>query len=429
MRTPLAALLRSVPPAGLSLAVLLSGSAPAGAKRISPDLELRDMPAPSAPGAPLPPGLAPPLPDIAREHAYAPVPYPDYAQMLQQAGIQPVPGDVAAYLRRESRPPQPAPGGEAPDESIRAWVVGLGDDDYAKREEASESLRTAGRKAIPLLREALKSGDPEIRARAQSLLDEIQAPAAGPVNPLHDAALLVLVTNASYDVHLAETAISVADFWPRFRGTANGKQWMMSILYQGASRIPNPRDARRLRMIDRLISTLETPADQPYAGTAVQLLAQLTGQSLGGHAPSWRRWWAAQGGTLADAEPAASEETVPVELGLARAAGIPSLSIAGKEIPFDGAAEALKAAAATKRKNGLAPAVRVRFSPAVDPGFLEKIQAACRAAGLETIHMQPDRRDEPAPAVPPAPILVPQPFPIDPPVYQPLYSPEGDGRR
>lgn len=60
-------------------------------------------------------------------------------------------------------------------DSLERWVEALGDDDIEVRESASAALRSAGERAAAHLREALKSGDSEVRARAGDLLAGLAA--------------------------------------------------------------------------------------------------------------------------------------------------------------------------------------------------------------------------------------------------------------
>ena len=67
----------------------------------------------------------------------------------------------------------PAPAPAAP-VSPAELVVQLGSDEFAQREAAVAALEKAGAGAIPALREALKSSDPEVRQRAASILTKLQ---------------------------------------------------------------------------------------------------------------------------------------------------------------------------------------------------------------------------------------------------------------
>jgi|SRR5579862_5066842 len=55
---------------------------------------------------------------------------------------------------------------------VQDLIRKLGSDDYATREQATEELRKIGPPAREALRKAAESDDPEVRQRAQSLLDE-----------------------------------------------------------------------------------------------------------------------------------------------------------------------------------------------------------------------------------------------------------------
>jgi len=55
---------------------------------------------------------------------------------------------------------------------VQDLIRKLGSDDYATREQATEELRKIGPPAREALRKAAESDDPEVRQRAQALLDE-----------------------------------------------------------------------------------------------------------------------------------------------------------------------------------------------------------------------------------------------------------------
>jgi hypothetical protein len=62
----------------------------------------------------------------------------------------------------------------APD--VPALIRQLGDPDFRKREAATARLKELGKAAAPALREALGGGDPEVCARAESLLRQLERP-------------------------------------------------------------------------------------------------------------------------------------------------------------------------------------------------------------------------------------------------------------
>ncbi|MHC4778022.1 MAG: hypothetical protein ACYTFG_05525 [Planctomycetota bacterium] len=73
--------------------------------------------------------------------------------------------------------PVPRKGGEeSVQDRIERWVLKLGSESWADREEASRQLIHIGFPAIPLLKKALSGDDPEVRMRAKSLLAEIGTP-------------------------------------------------------------------------------------------------------------------------------------------------------------------------------------------------------------------------------------------------------------
>src|SRR6476620_4243249 len=69
-----------------------------------------------------------------------------------------------------------APAPAAPSEDIPALIRQLGDPDFRHREAATQRLKEIGKPAAPALREALGGGDPEVCARADSLLRQIERP-------------------------------------------------------------------------------------------------------------------------------------------------------------------------------------------------------------------------------------------------------------
>jgi hypothetical protein len=69
----------------------------------------------------------------------------------------------------------------SPDPVALLRLVGqLGSDSYAEREAASRGLDAAGELALPAVRQALRSSDPEIRRRARDLAEDIEFRAAAP---------------------------------------------------------------------------------------------------------------------------------------------------------------------------------------------------------------------------------------------------------
>lgn len=66
--------------------------------------------------------------------------------------------------------PVPAPTPLTPTE----LVARLGSDDFGQREAAVQALEQAGPDALPALREALKSADPEVRQRAATVITKLQ---------------------------------------------------------------------------------------------------------------------------------------------------------------------------------------------------------------------------------------------------------------
>jgi hypothetical protein len=65
--------------------------------------------------------------------------------------------------------PEPAP-------DVPALIRQLGDADFRKREAATQRLKEVGKAAAPALREALTGSDPEVCARAEALLRQLERP-------------------------------------------------------------------------------------------------------------------------------------------------------------------------------------------------------------------------------------------------------------
>lgn len=70
----------------------------------------------------------------------------------------------------------PDPASAAPPADVAALVRELGDPDFRRREAATQRLRQLGGAAAPALREAAAGGDPEVCARAESLLRQLERP-------------------------------------------------------------------------------------------------------------------------------------------------------------------------------------------------------------------------------------------------------------
>ncbi len=62
------------------------------------------------------------------------------------------------------------------DASISEFIAKLGDENFKTREAASDELHKIGHAALPALKDAAKSPDPEVQARAQALIKEIENP-------------------------------------------------------------------------------------------------------------------------------------------------------------------------------------------------------------------------------------------------------------
>lgn len=81
------------------------------------------------------------------------------------------------------------PAVQAPASEIATLVRALGDDDFQVREKATQQIWELGDAALPALREALASTDPEQRFRARDLIGKIQLH----ITPETDAVVIALV--------------------------------------------------------------------------------------------------------------------------------------------------------------------------------------------------------------------------------------------
>ena len=88
------------------------------------------------------------------------------------ASVAPI---LALFLLAQAPPAvQPAEPAAPTMEQIRAAALQLGADDFRERQKASDLLWQAGLAAEGVLRESLKSDDPEVRFRAAAILDKIR---------------------------------------------------------------------------------------------------------------------------------------------------------------------------------------------------------------------------------------------------------------
>lgn len=98
-------------------------------------------------------------------------------------------------------------GGEEPGDLVRK----LGAPRFSEREAAAQALKELGRDALPSLRSARDAQDPEVRARAAGLVDQIET--ALMVQPtlvrldFHDAPIADVVKNLGEQAHVALTLV------------------------------------------------------------------------------------------------------------------------------------------------------------------------------------------------------------------------------
>jgi HEAT repeat protein len=78
---------------------------------------------------------------------------------------------TAALIGPADEPSKSAP---ADAKQIQKLIRDLGADEFNVREKATKELSSIGRNALPALREALQSGDLEVRQRARHAMDAIQ---------------------------------------------------------------------------------------------------------------------------------------------------------------------------------------------------------------------------------------------------------------
>jgi hypothetical protein len=98
--------------------------------------------------------------------AAAPRPADEDEKLLRANGLPTDGPGLLDYLRKRIASP-------LSEERLRQLIEQLGDDTFARREEASQQLLLLGRAARPQLRAALTHADPEVRARAGRCLRQI----------------------------------------------------------------------------------------------------------------------------------------------------------------------------------------------------------------------------------------------------------------
>jgi HEAT repeat protein len=112
-------------------------------------------------------------------------PSSDRAKLLAAAALARV-GDARNVPLLEKMRSGP---GAGPADEIAAWVRRLGSEDWAERERAQAALRKIGNAAVPLLEEALRGDDLEVRVRARDLLDGMRREEDAGLGPLLQRAL------------------------------------------------------------------------------------------------------------------------------------------------------------------------------------------------------------------------------------------------
>ncbi|HKI31532.1 MAG TPA: HEAT repeat domain-containing protein [Gemmataceae bacterium] len=92
---------------------------------------------------------------------------------------------------------------ESDREKVLAVIKQMGDEDFNLRERAQEELQKMGSSVAPLLRQALVSGDEEIKKRAQKALDQIEKDKSSTVLPIHARLMAYRKPAATSEVLLA----------------------------------------------------------------------------------------------------------------------------------------------------------------------------------------------------------------------------------
>jgi HEAT repeat protein len=91
-------------------------------------------------------------------------------------------GPRPAVAQQRETTPQSTPAAE----EIQKLVQQLGDDSFNVRELADDALREIGRPALPALRQALRSPDPEVRRRVRGILESVRLSVENLIDGLKD---------------------------------------------------------------------------------------------------------------------------------------------------------------------------------------------------------------------------------------------------
>jgi hypothetical protein len=82
---------------------------------------------------------------------------------------------IAAEQAVKGQPPPAPPGGkDETAERVARLIALLGSPTFAERERATQALEKVGVPALPALREAARKADPEVRRRANDLVERIE---------------------------------------------------------------------------------------------------------------------------------------------------------------------------------------------------------------------------------------------------------------
>ncbi|KAF0241079.1 MAG: HEAT repeat-containing, partial [Planctomycetota bacterium] len=155
----------------------------------------------------------------------------------------------------------------APADEIADLVKALGDDDYDRREKAAERLAEIGAPAVEALREAVKSEDAEVRAKAGRALALIEWRGCLPgafLKKYPAAADEILIADDEGLIRWVQTlgvACPGADAVPaamRFleMGTGRARKDALLLVSRRASGLPSVRDTASLQ---RLVPLLNDP--------------------------------------------------------------------------------------------------------------------------------------------------------------------------
>ena len=154
-------------------------------------------------------------------------------------------------------------------EDISALIKQLGNNDFAKREEASDKIAGKGPTVIPQLKTALKSDDPEIVDRAKRLIKQLSG---GDVDPVVHKLMIIRTLGELKDAKalpalkplLQSKEPFVATYAGRAIASIEGKDWTAPQLDQAVYE----KDLWTLPKGVKLVAQMTTTPTGPLNGTA-----------------------------------------------------------------------------------------------------------------------------------------------------------------